>query len=625
MMTVDQVSTVSPSRPENGNVVYATIPSCVFPVSRSDCVLFGEGLEGGVAVPMAVSFVLALCASARTLAEHERLVSAHMRNASERDVKALLAALIKDGLLSPVELSHATTPRRLDTVVIRTADQPALFERCVLSFVRQMRSGETRILVIDHSVDPRASDANRAIVHDTAAEAGDVPIDYVGRAEVARLQTSLTRIGAGPDELSFLHAGDRHVIDRTAAARNLAVLLTAGERILLVNESSFCSAWVSPRPDRGLRIAGHGDPRWYEFYQTRQESLRAPERCNGDELLDAHSGLLGRGLLPLLESHADHDMSDACSHMRMLLTSSDEAARVRVTAGGIAGDSGIDCPYTLLFKNGLVHRQLLGSRDAFDAAFWHHGARRLSDQIVVTHVLECDLQCIGIDNSALVPPLPGTGRGAGTVFGTLLQALDPGALMAYAPIGIVDDPAASAAANGGRIESASRVTSPEVFQAALGGFGLSSVVATTAAERAHQVGRHLSAVGRSGYHDWRNAIRVSIIDRRASMLRDDAAHRAAPGSDDAPYWTAADSKYRAAFVAALESPRFFVPPEFDHIPDTRTALTAIGDWMARFGDFLQLWPALWSWAAHNGTQVPTRYSVRDATQGRVAAHVLNEH
>ena len=605
MTTAEQNSKAGAPADGSADVVYAAAATRTFQLDRSHSLLFGEGMEGAVAVPRIVSLVIGLCASPRTLAGHERSIIAHMNNADADEVKVLLAALIQDRLLRPVETPGVAAGQRVETIVIRTADQPQLFERCVSSFIRQMTSNKTRLLVVDHSVDPRAAEANRTILQTAAADCGDVTLDYAHQSALARWP-ALARIGAPPDVLSFLGV-EPGVIDRATAARNLALLLTAGERILLLEESSVCSPWVSPARVQGLRIAGHDDPRSYAFCTTRQESLLVPNRCDAAEFVEAHAALLGARLSSLLNRHADVDMSTACGHMHLLVAMPDDMARVRLTAGGIAGDSGIDCPYTLLFTNGHLRAQLQRDRQLFDAAFGHRGARRVSDRTVVMHALNCDLQCLGIDNSTLVPPLPGRGRSGGATFGTLLQALDPGALMAYVPVGILDDPVEPEGAVRARINSALRVTSSEVLDAALAGCGVSPVVAATPAARADYLGRHLSAVGRSGYHDWRNTVRAGIMERRTGLLRDNATNPYTADADVGPYWTAAGGRYRNAFISAAESPRFFVPSEFDHVGDTNAALTAVGEMIAHFGELLQAWPTLWASAAEEARNVTTRF------------------
>jgi len=223
------------------------------------------------------------------------------------------------------------------------------------------------------------------------------------------------------------------------------------------------------------------------------------------------------------------------------------------------------------------------------------------------HTLDGDLQCLGIDNTTLVPPLLGAGRHGGAAFGALLQGLAPGALMAYAPVGILDDPVEPASRARAHINSATRVTSPEVLEAALWGCGMAPLVPATPAERAHHLGHQLSAVARSGYHEWHNAVRARIMERRVALLRDEAMNASAAGSDYGSFWRAAGDRYRNAFISAAESPRFFVPAEFDHIADTPAALSATGELIGRFGDLLQVWPAMWSTAAEEMKGFPTRF------------------
>jgi hypothetical protein len=335
--------------------------------------------------------------------------------------------------------------------------------------------------------------------------------------------------------------------------------------------------------------------------------LHAPEHCDAAEFLAAHAALLDVELSSLLNTSADVDMSAACAHMHQLVATPDDSARIRITASGIAGDSGIDCPYTLLFANGGIRSQLQRNREAFDTAFGHRGARRVSDRTVVMHTLDGDLQCLGIDNTTLVPPLLGAGRHGGAAFGALLQGLAPGALMAYAPVGILDDPVEPASRARAHINSATRVTSPEVLEAALWGCGMAPLVPATPAERAHHLGHQLSAVARSGYHEWHNAVRARIMERRVALLRDEAMNASAAGSDYGSFWRAAGDRYRNAFISAAESPRFFVPAEFDHIADTPAALSATGELIGRFGDLLQVWPAMWSTAAEEMKGFPTRF------------------
>jgi len=443
---------------------------------------------------------------------------------------------------------------------------------------------DIRFIVVDGSKSP----TNQARTRDVVKQfRGKLASTYIGPVERRQVVTRIARAGAHSAALTTgLGTG------MTGANRNLLLVLTAGHPLLMVDDDIQWTAWSLPSSSDRLAIVGHEDPRQWTFFQTRAEAISVTAEGAVD-ILTAHQSLLGRDTWSLMTDGPD--LSDACSYVLGALAKS-PAPKVCVTLVGVAGDSGIYCPYQVLFATGKTRDELRRTASTFRCAISSREVRRIAPRSVVTHEPLCTAGCIGLANTDLLPPFMPLGRNEDGVFGRMLAFTHPHALFGHVPWGIIHD---------SDRPSARPEDIPSAMQTRLADIVLEVVRLACAApipqsERARlrHVGRvfmELAELSPAAFHDF---IRHTMIQERARQLLQLEADLA---KDDTPeHWRAAAGKFREHFLARIGTPEFLCPIEFRHLQSTDSALRATRVFFWEFGKVLSMWSYVWEYARSVG-------------------------
>jgi hypothetical protein len=430
---------------------------------------------------------------------------------------------------------------------------------------------------------------------EATASASRRDLQYVAASEAAAFCAPVLRHGVPRRALAPGSAG---------ANRNLLLLMTAGERILSVDDDMVCHTWVSPRRRDGLVIMGHDEIRDMAFHASRAASLSAVASMPED-LLRAHEALLAHSLSDLLaNASAPPDLTRACGHLRSRL-SAGRPQVVTVTFSGIAGDSGTYCPGRLLFSSGSVRARLWSGEALFATAMTSREGFRIAAESVVTHTCHCAAGCMGLSNVTVVPPFPSVGRNQDGVFGVLLAAADPAALFAHVPVGVVHDSdrpseysvmntpgseTGRAIVDAGRLRSAAESRLSELLIAFV--LRLSpSIVATSPGDRMRDIGDALAALGAMSPGSF--VALVTDVTRETRAREFEYADKGARTPECPTYWRAALEGYRATLQEAMLRPDFFLPIEFHASGSLEAGYRSLRGFVRRFGRLVASWPTLW--------------------------------
>src|SRR5688500_14202276 len=98
------------------------------------------------------------------------------------------------------------------------------------------------------------------------------------------------------------------------ANRNLVLLLTAGDQVLMADDDIVCEPWTRDGGSQGVAVWGHTDPQDSEFFASREDARHAAASWSGD-LLAAHEALLGQPMPELLTSEDPPDLGETCGHL----------------------------------------------------------------------------------------------------------------------------------------------------------------------------------------------------------------------------------------------------------------------------------------------------------------------
>ena len=543
-------------------------------------------------VDAGVARLLSLCQGCKTLEGHAAVIARSGMAGDAPAVMSTLQSLAMSGLLrncadllSAARSGATTDATPITTVAIVTADRPRVLRRGLESFARHLdaQGRRARLLVVDGSREHDHQVENRKVAADLARAGGRV-VDYAGAAEARALRERLAAAGASETMLDFaLTPGS------IGANRNLVLLLTAGEHVLMADDDMICEPWTRETAARGVAVWGHTDPQDSEFLVSREDVRHAAAWSSGD-LLAAHEALLDHPMQELLTSGDPPDLGEICGHLIAALAEGRRAA-VRLTFTGMAGDSGTYCPYSRLFASGPTQARLAASRDVFERALRTREVLRIVSRATLTHDPRCMAGCMGLANQAGVPPFPPIGRNEDGVFGAMVNALDPLTLFAYVPVGVVHDSSRPAVYEDRSMRSASETRVSELL-ILLTRAAMLGAVDTDPAMRLARLSGALVELGRLDAGAFTRHVTRVMLDSRAQQLTRIEAMVSRP-AEYPPYWRSSLEEYRRALVRSLARPDFFLPVEFQEAGGVEAGFRTVQQFVGGFGTLLASWPEIW--------------------------------
>ena len=474
----------------------------------------------------------------------------------------------------------------ITTIGIITADRPASAYRALESLVRHgaAQSARARFLVIDGSRKPANLVGTRQVVTSVVRASGH-RVDYVGPRESAEF---FDRLG--------LHDASARVPltpGATGANRNLFLLMTAGEHALMVDDDVICETWASTARADGLALMGHDQELFEtEFFPDRAAALASVARTNVN-LIAADQTLLGQSLAGLMTSSRPADVTNACGHLRKSLDDG-RTLVVKATFAGIAGDAGVYCPYRFLFSSGPLRDRLRSNPPTLSTALTSREVSRIVRTNTVTHDNGCMATCMGVANTAVVPPFLPINRNEDGVFGVMLSAADEAAVFGHVPVGVLHDSNRPSHRPEGVVLSATQTRVAEVTLGVLRAradrdSGVSSD------QWFQSVGNAFTELGRIQTSDLAAFVIRTILEGRALEIA--ALERDASEPDCPAPWRAVLDKYHGKLSRSMTRPEFCLPAEFHGTGSVDAGYEALQAFLQTFGQLVSSWPALWA-AAH---------------------------
>src|SRR3954453_15132420 len=326
-------------------------------------------------------------------------------------------------------MSTGSTPA-ITAIGVTTADRPQLLDRCLLSLARQVsaRGTSVRLIVVDASRSARNEAMGRSAASVVTRATGQA-ITFFGRRERIAFRRALRTLCAEPIlEFAFRPCASGN--------RNIILLLTSGENVLLVDDDMVCDTW-RPRPlRRAIALGGHIEQRNIAFYERRQDVCESLVPATVDLLKD-HESVIGHTIRSLARSTLlTVDRRRACVHLREAARGV-RRARVRMTFSGLAGDAGVSYPDRFLFSTGKWKAVLASSRPTFDTAFKFREVCKVADRYVVMHEVSCMSGCMGLANTSMAPPFLPTGRNEDGLFGATLSVIDRQTVSCHVPYAVI--------------------------------------------------------------------------------------------------------------------------------------------------------------------------------------------
>ncbi|MDO8862610.1 hypothetical protein Q6D67_12945 [Haliea sp. E1-2-M8] len=400
--------------------------------------LMARATGARLSVTADVAAALQRCTTFRSLAGHASYLVEQFPQlgGNVADVTRVLQQVRDVGLLIPaarvcaqVNIPEDDAPDLERTVsCIITCDRPAAVERLLESLLRGARlARQKRLILIDDSRDASNCAANLAAV-ERFNLLSPTTMEYFGPPEQDQLiQYAIAELPRHADAIRFLLQRESWPGMATyGRARNVALLLTVGERCIIMDDDVLCAAYTLPYQETGVAFNDGG--RQADFYRDAQDWQQSAVKQDFDPLL-GHGRCLGMGLSralralghnALLEEHLAAVSADWCGGINA-------SSPVLVTQSGSLGDPGTSSNGWLANLEPVSLRRMLARPGGLASALslrqnWLGQTR---PTFTVRPVIS---QVTGLDNRALLPPYLPALRGEDQLFGSMLDFLHPDSL-----------------------------------------------------------------------------------------------------------------------------------------------------------------------------------------------------
>ncbi|MFW5815907.1 MAG: hypothetical protein ACOCVP_03540 [Wenzhouxiangella sp.] len=588
-----------PARPRAAASRYIARPFQARTAGQETLILAADS-ETAVRAPVFYTQMLAHCDRLRTIADHAASVMRQFDLPPEQQpaVQQGLSGLVERGLLQdeagvyaaldPDPASPKSELRPLRTLCVRTCERPDDLARLLASLARHLDNTTlARVLVLDDARS-RAAVAATARVLSAAAIGARVDLVHIDRARRARLVRRISAEAAvDPAALRWLVEGDDD--DPAAsygAGLNLALLLSAGERFVMVDDDALLDPFVLAPPRKGLSLRVAHD------FETRFPDPQEPEPAQFQALdidpIGAHADLLGRPVGQLASGYGLQG-GHLLEHLSpQMIHDFSARPRVRLTTNGTLGDSGTGGMLWLYSLPASALAPWLAAPESYRRlAFSRRAARSTTETQIASSVALMTTTLTGVDNRELLLPVPAKGRGEDLVFGAAIRYLYPGTPCAALPWMLPH-----------RQQSSRQWSEQDLARRQ--GTGLAAYVAERIEDLAETVSVSDSAARVELLAEWMTALgRMSegerLADLRRHLLERRTRTAAAVGETLAelkpPAWLARDFEDIVAGHLRIDA------------DDTRRMALqapAIERFATRYGQTLRPWVSAWRYLADNG-------------------------
>lgn len=339
-----------------------------------------------------------------------------------------------DDLVNRLGSGAEWVPAPFAGVIIRTSDRPELLARVLKSAAALEQRSQSRYHF--NVLDDSRNDANIAANRKTVAECGLDCIHHDLSQEHAIAAALRLDFPAASADITWLMGKSESGEATYGRPVNLALLLTAGRRVLMLDDDAVLDPRLPPARATGLEVSSSSDELF--CYGTQAELEDACPAVAIDPIA-AHLEVIGAPVGNLWRKHT----GEAYVPELAALTGEDASrfasdARVLVTQNHAVGDPGSSMfPYHLLTLPVASREQLLGSPDRLSIAFRERHNWRGHSRIRLTPNRSLTFTTLaGLDNSALLPPTVRANRNEDLLLGDIIRYSHPGAWSFDLPWGL---------------------------------------------------------------------------------------------------------------------------------------------------------------------------------------------
>jgi hypothetical protein len=397
-------------------------------------------------------------------------------------------------------------------------------------------------------------------------------VRYGGRLEKNRFTDALaSESGVSREIIDFGLFGDKRCVRSTGANRNCLLLDTVDTLLLAVDDDTLCRIAAAPEQETTLSFFSGYDPTAFWFFPDRARATRAVSFVDVD-VLACHEALLGRTL-------ADPGGPE------------DRSGRVTMTLHGLVGDSGMASPRYYLTLTGASRGRLVASPQTYRSALESREIVRSVRQPTITAGPFCMTTFLGLDNRLLLPPFFPVERNSDGIFGLMLWKCMDGSHVAFLPWILLHapEPPRAFAPNEMWVDAAAVRMADIVMACVLG--HVAQTGPATAATRWADLGKYLRGLGSLNSPDFE--AQVSSLQQFRNFASITALHSQLHAHGASPAFWADDTKRMIELLSkASTAEDYLVPRDLRHGRDAGAARLLRQELLGRFGQFLEVWPAL---------------------------------
>lgn len=442
-----------------------------------------------------------------------------------------------------------------------------------------------RIIVVDASKSSRNESRSRSAASLVSAATGQ-KIIFIGRPErevIQRTVRTLCHESAG--EFAF----------RTGASgnRNIILLLTSGENVLLVDDDVVCDGWRARSFREAIALCGHVEERDIAFHERREDVCTNLEPAEVD-LLTAHEVVLGQAIRSLIRNKSfTLERRLPCPHLLDAVRGARPAV-VRMTFCGIAGDGGSNYPDRLLFSTGKWKAALAASRRAFETAFSSREVCKIANRYLVMHEVSCMAGCMGLSNLSLSPPFLPTGRNEDGLFGMTLSSVDRRTISCHVPVAVVHASPRPPHYSVNGFPSATETRCADLL-IALTNAGRTRMRGQNPHRRLTMLGQWLQDLAALPQRDFVRVTTLAVLRTRRKELSS-IASALADRNTHAVHWQRSLGLYQETLLKNIRRASFPLPVEFSRGRTVAGGYAALRQFVRLAGRLYMDWPELWAHA-----------------------------
>jgi hypothetical protein len=409
-----------------------------YPANGGNLLIHNTRTSKRVMVKPEVYATLVSCIEFQTLDQHvANIIDRHpSMQGQQANVRDVLQSMLDSGIMvsasqiseSLKEKPKATPDQNHPVVAIITWERPQALERLLESVAANCDCSKVqRFYVIDDSREQDNISQNQALVESFASQL-EAPLHYFGQKEQQSLLSNLSKkLPQHEDAIHFLADQSRwHDHWTSGLARNLALLLSCGDRLVMLDDDSICDVYnpALPKPN----ISFSDDPREAEFFAEESDWATWHQPLNPDPI-DRHMQCLGLPFSQAVNVLGQQHLKPAgLTNATALLTSElKKDSPVLMTECGSLGCPGTSSNTWLPDMASASLQRMLASKLKTSNALnkrmlWsgrnqpHFAPRPNMSQIT------------GFDNRQMLPPYFPIERGEDRLFGNMLDFVFPSAV-----------------------------------------------------------------------------------------------------------------------------------------------------------------------------------------------------